>query len=99
MKKITWQIEKRKVSSLIPSDYNPRVLTDKARVDLAKSIERFGQVEPLCINTNGNVIGGHSRIKVYADLGIEECDVMVPSRKLRSEEEKELNVRLNKNTG
>lgn len=99
MKKIQWKIEKRKVSKLIPSDYNPRILSDKARADLTKSIERFGQAEPLVINTNGNVIGGHSRIKVYADLGIEECDVMVPSQKLSLEEEKELNVRLNKNTG
>jgi DNA modification methylase len=99
MKTIEWQIEKRRVSQLAPADYNPRVLTEKARGDLTKSVTKFGQAEPLIVNTNGNVIGGHSRIKVFMDLGIEECDVMVPSRRLSVAEEKELNVRLNKNTG
>ena len=98
-KELSWKIEKRKVSALVPAEYNPRVLSDKAKADLMVSISKFGQVEPLVINTNGHLIGGHSRVKAFADLEIAEADVMVPSRKLTEKEERELNVRLNKNTG
>lgn len=98
-KELIWKIEKRKIAKLVPAEYNPRVLSEKAKADLIKSISKFGQVEPLVINTNGNMIGGHSRVKAFADLGIEEADVMVPSRKLSAQEERELNIRLNKNTG
>lgn len=99
MKEIIWKVEKRKVKDLIPADYNPRKLSDKARADLQESVNRFGQVEPLAVNTNGVIIGGHQRITIYADLGITETQVMVPSRKLTLKEEKELNIRLNKNVG
>lgn len=98
-KELTWKIEKRPIAELVPAEYNPRVLSEKAKADLMQSITKFGQVEPLVVNTNGNMIGGHSRIKAFADLGIAEADVMVPSRKLTTAEERELNIRLNKNTG
>ena len=99
MKKITWKIEKRKIADLKPAGYNPRRLTEKQREELTKSIQEFGQVEPVVINLDGTVIGGHQRIKIYADLEIENCDAMKPSRQLKKKEEKELNLRLNRNTG
>jgi len=99
MEKITWKTEKRRVADLIPADYNPRKITDKEREDLAESIVEFNEVEPVVINTNNHLIGGHQRLKIYADLGREEIDVRVPSRELTLEEEKRLNLRLNKNTG
>ena len=99
MKKLEWKIEKRKVRDLIPANYNPRKLTDKQKDELTDSIKKFGQVEPGVMNTNGTLIGGHQRAKIYADLGTGEMDVMIPNRKLTEKEEKELNLRLNKNTG
>lgn len=99
MKKLTWHTEKRKVSELKPADYNPRKLSDKARADLTHSVEEFGEVEPVVVNTNGTIIGGHQRISVYADLKLDEITVRVPDRKLTPSEEKRLNLRLNKNLG
>lgn len=99
MKELTWKIEKWKVADLIPADYNPRKLSDKARADLSESVNRFGQAEPIVANVNGTIIGGHQRITIYADLGIKDTQVMIPSRKLSVKEEKELNIRLNKNVG
>lgn len=99
MKTIAWKLEKRKVLDVAPADYNPRVLTDKQRADLTASLEKFGQAEPLVINTSGTLIGGHQRIKVLSDLGVEDVDVMVPDRKLSAAEEHELNLRLNRNVG
>ena len=102
MKQITWHNETRKTDDLTPVDYNPRILTDKERADLEESITKFGSAEPIVINTgkrNNFLIGGHQRVMIYAELGIKEVDVRVPSRELTIEEETELNLRLNKNTG
>lgn len=98
-KKIEWHIETREVADLLPAEYNPRVLSEKAKEELSKSVSKFGQVEPLVVNVGDKLIGGHSRLKVYADLGIKQTPVMVPNRKLDAKEERELNLRLNKNTG
>ena len=100
--KLEWHNEKRKVADLIPADYNPRMLTEKDRADLKKSIERFNDVEPVVVNTGSRantLIGGHQRVTIYADLGKTEIDVRVPNRELTIAEETELNIRLNKNTG
>lgn len=98
-KSITWTPKTQKLAGLVPADYNPRVLSEKERTDLTTSIERFGQAEPLVMNTDGTIIGGHQRVLILADLGVKDAMVMVPSRKLSKVEERELNVRLNKNTG
>lgn len=99
MTKIIWSTERRKVKDLIPADYNPRKITDKQRQELMDSIKEFNEVEPVIINTNNHLIGGHQRLSIYADLGIDEIDVRVPNRKLTIDEEIKLNLRLNKNTG
>jgi DNA modification methylase len=99
---ITWTEKKVKVTDLIPADYNPRKINAKEREDLTRSIEQFGRVEPVVVNTGSRkncVIGGHQRLKIYADLGITEVEAKVPSRELTEDEEKELNLRLNKNVG
>lgn len=97
--KITWHTEKRKVKDLIPADYNPRKISIQERADLMDSIKQFGAVIPVVINLDNKMIGGHQRLSIYADLGIEEIDVQVPNRQLTIEEEMRLNLRLNKNTG
>lgn len=99
---LTWRSEKRKVKELTPADYNPRKMTEQERRDLEDSIREFGAVIPIVVNVGKRenvLIGGHQRVTIYADLGIEETDVMVPSRELTGEEERRLNLRLNKNTG
>jgi DNA modification methylase len=100
--KITWSVTERKVSDLIKNGYNPRKLSQSEREDLEKSVTQFGTVVPVVLNTGSRkniIIGGEQRIKIYADLGIEKIDCMVPSRELTTLEEQELNLRLNKNTG
>ncbi len=102
MSKITWTIEKRKVVDLLPADYNPRKMSDQERKDLESSIKEFGTVVPVVVNVGkrkNTIIGGHQRVTIYADLKIEEVDVMIPSKELSIAEEKKLNLRLNKNTG
>lgn len=101
-KKITWSYTKRKVKELTPNGYNPRKMSADERKNLQKSIEEFGTVVPVILNTGsraGVLIGGEQRVKIYADLGYAEVECMVPSRELTIEEERELNLRLNHNIG
>jgi DNA modification methylase len=100
--KITWSISTCKVSTLTKNGYNPRKISESEKKDLENSIKQFGTVVPVVLNTGSRknvIIGGEQRVKVYADLSIEDIECMVPSRELSETEEKELNLRLNKNTG
>lgn len=102
MKNIKWTKEKRKISELKEADYNPRMMTEAQQRELEESIDEYGAVIPLVVNTGKRdniLIGGHQRRRIYEQKGIKEVDVMVPSRQLTKEEEKKLNLRLNKNTG
>lgn len=94
-------IESMNIASLIEAEYNPRELTDKQYQQLKDSLLRFGVIDPVLVNVNPErenvIIGGHQRTKVWRDLGNET----IPCIKLNltAEQEKELNIRLNKNTG
>ena len=99
MEKISWSSEKRKISELNAAPYNPRQLTEKQAHDLTNSLDKFSLAEPIVINLNNTVIGGHQRINILRTQGSTEVDVRVPDRLLTDEEERELNLRLNKNQG
>jgi len=94
-----WKTERRKIAELNPAPYNPRKLTEKQKHDLSVSLDRFDLAAPIIINRNNRVIGGHQRIDILKTKGVTEVDVRVPTRKLTEAEEKELNLRLNKNIG
>ncbi len=94
-----WSSKTVKLDTLSPAKYNPRRMNDRQRGDLKDSLDRFDLVDPLIINTNGTIIGGHQRYKMLSEQGALEVDVRVPERELTLAEEKELNLRLNKNQG
>ena len=97
--KISWRSEKRKISDLTPATYNPRKWPEEETQNLKKSLDRFNLADPLVINLNNVIIGGHFRWNILKQKGIDEIDVRVPDRLLDEAEEKELNVRLNRNLG
>lgn len=91
---------KIKISDLLPASYNPRKNLkehDTEYKKIKKSIEEFGYVEPIIINSDNTVIGGHQRLKVLQELGYSEVDVVQIN--LDKTKEKALNVALNKITG
>jgi DNA modification methylase len=91
------KIESIKINKLKPATYNPRQISTKQYNDLKKSIERFGLVDPIIVNKDMTIIGGHQRYKICKELKHTEIDCVVLD--LSKEEERELNIRLNKNTG
>ena len=70
---------------------------DEEYESLKRSIETFGYVDPIIINADGTVIGGHQRLFVLRDLGYSEADVAVVD--LNKNDEKALNIALNKISG
>tara|TARA_Y100000401_G_scaffold38325_1_gene28930 strand:+ start:19406 stop:19996 length:591 start_codon:yes stop_codon:yes gene_type:complete len=95
------KVKQYKIDQLIEAEYNPRQLTQRQYQNLRDSIQRFGIVDPILINTNKDrkniIIGGHQRIHVAKVLDIKEVPCV--ELDLTVEQEKELNIRLNKNTG
>ena len=95
------EIKIRDINSLKFADYNPRQLTTDQYNQLKKSINTFGLVDPIIVNTNSErqniIIGGHQRVKVAKEMGVKQIPVV--ELNLSLERERELNVRLNKNNG
>jgi len=91
-------IEKKKLSQLKPAPYNPRQSTAKQEKHLKASLEKFGVVEPIIYNKQtGYIVGGHFRVRELTKLGYKEVECVIVD--LNEEDERELNIRLNANTG
>ena len=88
------------VSVLKPAEYNPRKKLkkgDKEYKKIENSIREFGFADPLVVNADMTIIGGHQRLNVAIDLGYTEVPcAIVDVDKTR---EKALNIALNKITG
>lgn len=90
------------VTHLKASTYNPRKWSKEAEAELKESIRRFGLVDPFVVNAapkrKNILVGGHFRLAMVKELGMKEVPVVYVSIP-DIEKEKELNIRLNKNTG
>ena len=91
-----------KLEELNPAKYNPRKKLkpgDKEFEKLKKSIENFGYVELIVVNVanNNTVISGHQRLSVLKNLGETEAECVVVE--LNENDEKALNIAMNKVTG
>ena len=88
------------VSELKPAEYNPRKKLkpgDKEYEKIKNSIEEFGFADPLVVNADMTIIGGHQRLTVAMALGYTEVPcAVVDIDKVR---ERALNIALNKITG
>ena len=92
------KIELKKISDLKPAPYNPRTSTKKQEEHLKASLEKFGVVEPIIFNErSGYIVGGHFRVRELKKLGYKEVECVIVD--LNEDDEKELNIRLNANTG
>lgn len=95
------RLEKVELDKLKEAAYNPRVKLEPGMDEyekLRKSIETFGDVEPIVWNQRtGNVVGGHQRLQVLRNLGKKEATVSVVD--MDEAAEKRLNLALNKARG
>ena len=94
------EFKKLKIDELIPASYNPRKQLKPGDSEFEKiknSINEFGYVDPVIVNSDLTVIGGHQRISVLKTLGITEIDCVVIN--IDKTKEKALNIALNKISG
>ena len=94
------EFKKILISDLVPASYNPRKALKPGDAEYEKiknSISEFGYCEPVIVNSDMTIIGGHQRVTVLQDIGYTEIDcVVIESDKTK---EKALNIALNKITG
>lgn len=96
------KIDHIELSKLKPAEYNPRTITKKQFKDLTNSISKFGIVDPLIVNSDYTIIGGHMRFRILLENNKKQKEpIKAPCviLDLTKEDEKELNIRLNKNGG
>ncbi len=96
---ITWNLETKSVKELHVYKKNPRTLSKDKQKQLEESIDKFGVCQPVVINSDGTVIGGHQRLNAVKKNKTKEIQVYVPNRKLDDKEVEELNIRLNNSYG
>lgn len=94
-----WRLETRKIKDLRTYGKNARRLSSHDAAHLEKSLEKFGQCEPIVVNTDNTIIGGHQRLRTLHKMKHKEVDVYVPDAPLNEKEVEELNIRLNRNVG
>ena len=66
----------KKVSELIPYINNPRNNADAVDA-VASSIKNFGFKVPIVVDSNNEIINGHTRLKAAKKLGLETVPVIV----------------------
>lgn len=92
--------KKLQIDTLKPATYNPRKDLkpgDKEYEKIKNSIHEFGYVDPIIVNSDFTIIGGHQRWKVLKHMGYTEVDCVVID--IDKTKEKALNVALNKISG
>ena len=96
----TMEIKELPLKELKPAAYNPRKKLkkgDKEYEKIKQSLLKFGYVDPIIVNEDLTVIGGHQRLTVLKDLDYETAKCVIVD--LSKEDEKALNIALNKITG
>ena len=93
-------IKELPLKELKPAAYNPRKKLkkgDKEYEKIKQSLLKFGYVDPIIVNEDLTVIGGRQRLTVLKDLDYETAKCVIVD--LPKEDEKALNIALNKITG
>lgn len=85
------------ISLLNPAVYNPRFINDTEMAKLKRSLMEYGMVEPIVVNKDFTIIGGHQRVKGAKELGWVEVPCVVLD--IDKTKEKLLNLALNKIQG
>ncbi len=94
------EFRKINIDRLKHAEYNPRKDLKPGDAEFEKiknSITEFGYCEPIIVNSDMTIIGGHQRAKVLKELGYTEIDCVVIN--IDKIKEKALNIALNKVTG
>jgi DNA modification methylase len=99
---LKWQSKTVKISDLKEYPDNPRKITDKLLEKLASHISEDGYHQRIIVDSDYTIIGGHQRKKALYMAGYDEdteIEVLMPNRKLSTQEVDRLNIRDNLSFG
>lgn len=85
------------IAELKPAPYNPREISRHDFEALKRSIQEFGFVDPVIVNKDNSIIGGHQRVDAARELGIDAVPVVYVE--VGDEQAKILNLALNRISG
>lgn len=71
------EVVAKNVDDLIPYYQNPRIISDKAIEECAKSIKNHGMRQVISIDKNNIIIAGHTRLLACKSLGMKEVPCLV----------------------
>ena len=63
------------IGDIIPYENNPRI-NDHAVPYVEESIKQVGDIAPVIVGENNEIIAGHTRIKALTEQGEKEIDVL-----------------------
>lgn len=90
-------LEEVPLDAMRAAPWNPRTISEFQAEALAHSLEEFGAVEPVVLNADGTILGGHQRVAAARSLGwtaLPAVRVDLPPKKAKL-----LNLALNKISG
>lgn len=94
-----WAVDIRKLTILKNWKENPRTITKVALEKLKERIVQRGFHSIIVIDTDNTILSGNQRGLALRQLGIKEVNVLVPSRKLTTEERRKIALESNLNDG
>lgn len=94
MDELRFENGRRRVSTLIPYEKNPRRISAQKKQHLTGLVERYGLISVPIIDVDESLVSGHQRLQALLLLGRgdDEIDVRVATRKMTEAEFKEVMV-------
>lgn len=91
-------IEMVDITKLVHPEYNPRFMAEDEKQRLSDEISEFGMVENVVVNKqNMHIVGGNQRVEILRRKGEKYVPVFYVD--LTEDQEKRLNIALNKISG
>lgn len=97
--RIKWIEKTVRLKQLKPFEKNPRKISAERYEKLKARIAKDGYRTRISATIDLRVIGGHQRIKILGELGIDPVQILVPDRKITDAQYREMLISDNVNYG